>query len=230
MLVFHSRKGELSKVDKQVLNESQIQKIVEENLKAIFQLDLVASQFKFEPYNRKSLRADTIAFDSSNRSFVIIEYKGGGRSSSDQGRAYRNSLRDNWAVVLKAYNGKFYTHKNYDDIEWDDTKVLYITPSFSRHQIEGNKNEELIELWQIEHYENGLLILNQINNSKVQRDVITMPPLVKPSISGINTKKYTLYLVCGHTKRTDSEKHGTGNHYCTRCKLRKATRKKIVNY
>ena len=50
--------------------EKDIQKICDGNLKELFDLEVVKSQFTIQNF-----RIDTLAFDPKVRSFVVIEYK-----------------------------------------------------------------------------------------------------------------------------------------------------------
>jgi hypothetical protein len=50
--------------------ESEIQRLTETNLRNLFELDFVKSEFEFH-----GLRIDTLAFDNESKAFVIIEYK-----------------------------------------------------------------------------------------------------------------------------------------------------------
>jgi RecB family endonuclease NucS len=50
--------------------ERDIQKLIEDNIKLVFGLDYVRSEFSINNF-----RIDTLSFDKDQRSFVIIEYK-----------------------------------------------------------------------------------------------------------------------------------------------------------
>jgi len=50
--------------------EKEIQELTEKNLKTIFGLDFVCSEFSLNNF-----RIDSLTFDKSSSSFVIIEYK-----------------------------------------------------------------------------------------------------------------------------------------------------------
>ena len=50
--------------------EKDIQNICENNIRELFGLEIVKSEFAI-----KNFRIDTLAFDSKSKSFVIIEYK-----------------------------------------------------------------------------------------------------------------------------------------------------------
>ena len=68
---FFNRGKELKKVHRVDFKlEKDIQNITEQNLRNIFGLDFVKSEFQLN-----DLRMDTLAFDDETKSFVIIEYK-----------------------------------------------------------------------------------------------------------------------------------------------------------
>jgi len=65
-------------------NEKELQELIENNLKDLFELTFIASELELQ---RKEL--DTLAFDEENSRVVIIEYKLGSDSGVfDQGMAY----------------------------------------------------------------------------------------------------------------------------------------------
>ena len=64
--------------------EKDIQSLCEGNLRTLFDLQLVTSEFTLQ-----NLRIDTLAFDSKAKSFVVIEYKKDKNLSViDQGFSY----------------------------------------------------------------------------------------------------------------------------------------------
>jgi hypothetical protein len=80
--------------------ERDIQKICDENLKTLFGLEVVKSQFTI-----KNFRIDTLAFDPEVNAFVIIEYKRNENFSVvDQGYAYLSLVLNNKAECVLAYN------------------------------------------------------------------------------------------------------------------------------
>lgn len=68
-----------------------IQRVIESNLKIVFGLDFIKTE-----YSLGGLRIDTLAFDNDAKSFVIIEYKKDKNFSViDQGYAYLALLLNN---------------------------------------------------------------------------------------------------------------------------------------
>ena len=80
--------------------EKEIQKLTEGNLETIFGLDFVKSEFSLNNF-----RIDTLAFDKSASSFVVIEYKRDKNFSViDQGYAYLSLMLNNKADFILEYN------------------------------------------------------------------------------------------------------------------------------
>jgi len=151
--------------------EKDIQKLTENNLEIIFGLDFVRNEFPL-----MNFRIDTLAFDNESKSFVIIEYKKD-RSFSviDQGYAYLSLMLNNKAdFILEYYEIKEKSLKR-DDIDWSQSKVIFISPSFTSYQRESINFKDLpIELWEIKKYGNGMVNYNQIKAMNVQESVKTI--------------------------------------------------------
>lgn len=80
--------------------EKDIQLLVEKNLNHLFNLQMMASEFRIASY-----RFDTLAFDEESSSFVIVEYKKGhSYSVIDQGYTYLATMLNNKAEVVLEYN------------------------------------------------------------------------------------------------------------------------------
>lgn len=71
MPMFNKKNGKLVSVKEiPFKKERDLQALTESNLKAIFGLDFVATEYQIE-----SLFIDSLAFDEESKTFVIIEYK-----------------------------------------------------------------------------------------------------------------------------------------------------------
>ena len=91
---------------KQFKYEKDIQSIVEKNLNQLFGLEFISSEFTI-----KKFRIDTLSFDKSNKSFVIIEYKRGkSYSVIDQGYSYLSMMVNHKSDFILECNEK--TDKN----------------------------------------------------------------------------------------------------------------------
>lgn len=64
-------------------------------------------------------RIDTLAFDESSNSFVIIEYKkGNSYSVVDQGYSYLSTMVNNKAEFILEYNEKTNDVLKRNDVDW----------------------------------------------------------------------------------------------------------------
>ena len=107
-----------------------IQCITESSLKEVFGFEFVKSELQLG-----SLRIDTLAFDSENRSFVIIEYKiDQSFSVIDQGYAYLGLLLNNKAEFILEYNESKGQGLKRDDVDWTQSKVIFVSPQFTKYQ------------------------------------------------------------------------------------------------
>jgi len=139
--------------------EKEIQDITESNLKEIFGLEFIKSEFIIQNFS-----IDTLAFDKEKNSFVLIEYKRGQSFSViDQGYAYLAAALAHQSDLVLEYNEFKNANLHRKDVDWTQTKVIFIAPSFTSYQ-EGaiNFKDLPIDLWQISNFENNLILYNQI--------------------------------------------------------------------
>lgn len=151
--------------------EKEIQDLTEKNLKTIFGLEFVRSEFGLNNF-----RIDTLAFDKDSLSFVIIEYKRDKNYSViDQGYAYLSLMLNNKADFILEYNENNKVLLKRDDIDWSQSRVLFISPSFTTYQKEAINFKDLpIELWEIKRYNNKIVNYIQIQTSGSQESVKTI--------------------------------------------------------
>lgn len=138
--------------------EKDIQSVVEKNLKILFGLELVKSEFQLD-----NLRIDSLGFDPQSKSFVIIEYKKGKNYSViDQGYSYLSSLLNNKADFILEYLERTNNFLKKGDVDWSQSRVLFISPQFTTYQKKSIEFKDLpFELWEIRRYSNDTIILNQ---------------------------------------------------------------------
>jgi len=142
-------------------SEKAIQNITERNLDAIFGLKFVCSEFSVGNF-----RLDTIGFDEEAESFVIIEYKKDQNFSIiDQGYAYLSLMLNNKADFVLAYNENTKLSSRKEDFDWSQSKVIFVSPSFTPYQIEAVNFKDLpIELWEVHLYSNDTIAYNKIRS------------------------------------------------------------------
>jgi predicted transport protein len=138
--------------------EKDIQTLIENNLESVFGIQFVKTELTI-----KSFRIDTLAFDKENNSFVIIEYKKDLKFSViDQGYTYLSLLLNNKSDFILEYNETLNTQLKRDDIDWSQSKVIFISPSFSEYQKHAvNFKDVPFELWEIKKFENDFISLTQ---------------------------------------------------------------------
>jgi len=135
MFLFKNNKGRLTQIKEvKFKSEGELQKITETNLKGIFGLELVKSEFEIKTPQRNFF-IDTLAFDPESKSFVIIEYKiSKNFSVIDQGYAYLAAALNNKSDLILEYNEQKNKNLRKKDVDWSQMKVLFISPEFTPYQ------------------------------------------------------------------------------------------------
>lgn len=138
--------------------EKEIQVLFEKNLEELFNLQFVKSEFSI-----KSFRIDTLGYDSENKSFVIIEYKKDRNFSViDQGYTYMSLMLNNKSDFILEYNENCGGLLKRDDIDWTQSKVIFVSPHFTEYQKHSiNFKDVPFELWEVKKYENNMIGLVQ---------------------------------------------------------------------
>lgn len=151
--------------------EKEIQNITELNLASVFGLEFVRSEFTLNNF-----RLDTLAFDKESSSFVIIEYKRDKNFSViDQGYAYLALMLNNKADFILEYNENNKNTLKRDDVDWSQSRVLFVSPSFTAYKKEAINFKDLpIELWEVKRYNNKTISYNQIQTSGARESVKTI--------------------------------------------------------
>ena len=151
--------------------EKDIQNLSENNLTKIFGVEFVKSEFALNNF-----RIDTLAYDTDSSSFVIIEYKRDKNYSViDQGYAYLSLMLNNKADFILEYNENRKKTLKRKDVDWSQSKVIFLSPSFTNYQREAINFKDLpIELWEIKRYNNNTVTFNQIQTSGAQESVKTI--------------------------------------------------------
>lgn len=144
-------------------SEKTIQTLTERNLQVIFGFKFVCSEFSVGNF-----RLDTIGFDEEAKSFVIIEYKKDQNFSIiDQGYAYLSLMLNNKADFVLTYNENTGLSAKKEDFDWSQSKVIFVSPSFTPYQIEAVNFKDLpIELWEVHLYSNDTIGYNKIKSQR----------------------------------------------------------------
>lgn len=176
--------------------ERDLQKLTEDNLKEIFGLEMVQSEFQLN-----KLRIDTLAFDNESNSFVIIEYKRGANFSViDQGYAYLALLLNNKAEFILEYNERMDTNLRRNDVDWSQSRVIFVAPQFTTYQRKAIEFKDMaFELWESTRYDNGTILYNQIKSPETSNSIKTVSP-----------KNKVIETVEREVKKYSEEDHLTG--------------------
>lgn len=164
MQLYHQQKSTLSGLkEKPFKLEKDIQRLFESNIEQITNFKFVKSEFSL-----KNVRFDTLAFDEESRSFVIIEYKRDRNYSVvDQGISYLNLMLEYKADFIVEYNESCNKSLKRDDVDWSQSKVIFVAPSFTSFQKQSSNFKDIpIELWEIKQFENDIIVINPIKKSQ----------------------------------------------------------------
>lgn len=154
--------------EKSISLEKDLQKMTEENLEKIFGFEFVASEFKVQNFF-----IDTLAFDPEDKCFIIIEYKRD-RSFSviDQGFNYLSLMFNNKSDFILEYNERMKKNLNRQDVDWSQSRVVFIAKSFTSYQQGALGFKDLpIELWEVSLYDNDIILYNHLKPPTTQESI-----------------------------------------------------------
>lgn len=139
--------------------EKEIQNLCEENMTVLLNCKFVRTEFAIDNF-----RIDSPAFDESVSAFVIVEYKRDRNFSViDQGYAYLALMLNHKSDFILEYNETTGKNLKRSDVDWSQSKVVFIAPSFTPYQREAIGFKDLpIELREIKKYANGTISFSQV--------------------------------------------------------------------
>jgi predicted transport protein len=164
MKIFKASQLNLSELDEIPFKlEREIQDLFEANLATVMNLTVVKSEFTI-----KNKRIDTLAYDEQSNAFIIIEYKRDKNVSVvDQGFTYLSLMLENKADFIIEYNEQLKKNLIRSDVDWSQTRVVFVSPSFTDNQIQATNFRDIaIELWEIKRYSNDIVAITPIKKSK----------------------------------------------------------------
>lgn len=169
MPIFNIKQNKLEKIKEiSFKNEKEIQNLTEGNLKDVFGLEFIRSQFELN-----KLRIDMLAFDNGSKSFVIIEFKKDKNFSIiDQGYAYLQLLLNNKADFILEYNERKDKGLKREDVDWSQSKVIFVSPQFTNYQKQAINFRDLpIELYEVAKYESGIMSFSQLRSPETSESI-----------------------------------------------------------
>ncbi|WP_078544808.1 DUF5655 domain-containing protein [Litchfieldia alkalitelluris] len=168
----NSVNGDLEQIKEKGFNkEKDLQLLCEQNLNQLLRLQFICSEFSLSNF-----RIDTLAFDESASSFVIIEYKNNKNFSViDQGYAYLSLMLNNKADFILEYNENCEGNLKRDDVDWSQSRIIFISPIFTTYQKQSINFRDLpIELWEVKKYENETVQFQQIQSTETTESINTI--------------------------------------------------------
>ena len=156
MRVFEDRNGSLEELGQQDFKkERELHRTVDSNLELIFQgLVLVKSKFKI---GNKEI--DTLAYDRTNDTFVIIEYKKAkGMEMADQVSVYNGMVKKHQADCVLALRDNLGLQVKIEDVKWNNTRMIFVKPDFSKQEIEVLNTEKMLDLCAVRKYPRGIVV------------------------------------------------------------------------
>lgn len=169
---FSFKENSLNQINEQKFGlEKDIQLLTESNMNKVFGLEFVKSE-----YSLKSFRIDSLCFDLLTNSFVIVEYKNTKNFSViDQGYSYLSLLLNNKAEFVLLYNELMDKSIKKDDVDWSQSKVIFISPTYTVYQKESINFKDLpIELWEIKKFENDTVMYLPIKANQQTESINTI--------------------------------------------------------
>lgn len=180
--------------------ERKIQQLTEQNLQALLRLNFIRSEFSLNNF-----RIDTLAFDQEAKAFIIIEYKRDKTFSViDQGYAYLSLMLNNKADFILEYNESQNQSLKRTDVDWTQSKVIFVSPLFTTYQREAINFKDLpIELWEIKKFENGIISFEQVQKASSKESIKTISRS-DDTVEAVS-KEVKVYTEQDHLQKADFE-------------------------
>ena len=121
-------------------------------------------------------RPDTIAFDTRDKTFVVIEYKNrSDERAVNQARTYLGYMKQNRYALKMAY-GETHKPTNQESFNWGAMYAIVIAPEFDKFQIGGADDDKRLELHTIRLYDVHTLIVTRVGGWHGRVPVQEPPP------------------------------------------------------
>ncbi len=190
-MLFEVKESGIHEVKEKPFNsEKELQTLCENNLNKFINLEFVDTEFSVSDF-----RLDTVAFDKEVSAFVIIEYKNQRNISViDQGYTYLSTMFNHKADFVLRYNIKFQENKDLNDFDWSQSRVIFISPHFTKYQINSINFKDLpIELWKIKRYQNNTVSFEQIVSANSDESIKSIAPILDMDIKQEVSKETKTY-------------------------------------
>jgi predicted transport protein len=86
-------------------------------------------------------------------------------------------MLENKADFIVEYNESLRQNMKREDVDWSQTRVAFVSPSFTENQIQATNFKDIaIELWEVKQYEDEVIAINRIKKSNSSESI---KPLTK---------------------------------------------------
>ncbi len=169
-------------------------------MRSLLKLDFIRSEFSLNNF-----RIDTLAFDTELKAFIIIEYKRDKTFSViDQGYACLSLMLNNKADFILEYNESQNQSLKRSDVDWSQSKVIFVSPLFTTYQREAINFKDLpIELWEVRKFENNTISFEQIQKASAKECIKTLSRN-NDTVEAVS-KEVKVYTEQDHLSKVDFE-------------------------
>ena len=143
-------------------NEKELQSYVEKNMEEILGYKFIATEFSVG-----DSRLDSLGYDKENNTFIIIEYKNiKNNSLVDQGYSYLALMLERKEAFVLKYNNVTKSNLEIGDIDWSQSRIIFISPFFSSRQISATEFQGMpFDLIKATKYENDIVEFDKISKN-----------------------------------------------------------------
>lgn len=134
-------------LQKDFVNEKELELWFNDNLSKIISNNIVVKgQCSIGSYI-----LDTLAFDTKEKCFNIIEYKNvKNHSLIDQGFTYLRLLQERKADFVLLLQEKMHKQFSIDEIAWDQTRIIFVSPIFTPYQLDSQFKDMPFDLYKVQ--------------------------------------------------------------------------------
>ena len=102
-------------------------------------------------------------------------------------------MLNNKADFVLEYNEKCKKNLRKDDIDWSQSKVIFVANSFTTYQQEAMGFQDLpIELWEVKQYDNDLVLFNELRASEKSESIKTVAKGKNVEVVSKEIKQYSV--------------------------------------
>ena len=142
-------------------NERQMQILIEHNIETLFPgLKFLGTEFEIDG---GELRLDTVAFDTTLDTFVVLEYKNRlDKGAVEQARTYLNSMRRYRGDLVALHSRKMKCMaRDSKSFKWKNMYAIVMAPEFGEYQVLGADEDSSVELYEIGMYNNYIMLIER---------------------------------------------------------------------